>query len=93
MKGRATRPHGDNQLDRTAKQRAEERLRLWRFRGLCSIAAFVLSCAALYMFLYGQPLHRYWDSFGKYLIFPCEGLLLVMLYCVILWWAAWRTSK
>jgi len=78
---------------RTSKRRAEDRLRLWRMRGLLSIGAFVSGCALLSLFLYGHPLHRYWDSFGKYLIFVCEGLLLILLYCVGLWWAAWHTKR
>ena len=82
-----THPH------RSAKERAEERLRLWRGRGLLSIGAFLLGCAAVSVFLDGHPLHRYWESFGKYLIFLCMALLLVLLYCVGLWWAAWRSAK
>jgi len=84
---------GSNHSHHTARERARERLRLWRARALYSIGAFVLSCAAVYLFLEGQPLHRYWEFFGKYLIFLSMGLLLVLIYCVGLWWAGWRSSR
>jgi hypothetical protein len=84
---------GSNQGHNRSRERAQERLRLWRARALYSIGGFVLSCATIYLFLEGQPLHRYWESFGKYLILLCIGLLLALLYCVGLWWTAWHTSR
>lgn len=71
------------------KQNARERLGLWRKRGLYSTAALFLSCLLVYLFLAGSPLHAYWDSFGKYLLFPTMGLLLVFVYCTGLWCSAW----
>lgn len=82
-----------NHSPHKSRERAQDRLKLWRTRGLYSIGGFVFSCATVYLFLEGQPLHRYWESFGKYLIFLCMGLLLVLVYCVGLWWTAWRTSR
>jgi len=72
------------------KQNARKRLNLWRKRGLYSTAALLLSCFIVYLFLEGAPLHAYWESFGKYLLLLSMALLLVFLYCTLLWFAAWR---
>lgn len=75
------------------RQNAWLRLSLWRRRGLYSTVALILSCACVYPFLEGHPLHSHWESFGKYLLFLPMGLLLVFLYCNGLWWGAWQSKR
>ncbi len=58
------------------RRNARERLRLWQKRVLYSIGALLLSCALVYLFLDGSPLHGYWDSFGKYLLLVAMASLL-----------------
>jgi hypothetical protein len=65
-----------------AKQDAMEYLRLWNKRALCATAAFFLSCASVSPFLYGHPLHAYWESFGKYLVLLSMALLIPFVACV-----------
>jgi len=60
----------------TAKQEASNILQLWKKRAICFTAAFFLSCTAVSLFLYGHPLHAYWDSIGKYLVYLSMFLLL-----------------
>lgn len=38
--------------------------------------AFVASCAAVWPFLAGSPLHRYWDTLGVFFLFVASVLLL-----------------
>lgn len=59
-----------------ARKDAEEYLHLWQRRALYSTVAFILSCAAVYPFLYGHSLHAHWESFGKYLIFLSMALFI-----------------
>jgi hypothetical protein len=65
-----------------ARQDAEEYLRVWKGRAFYATAAFFLSCASVYPFLYGHSLHAYWESFGKYLVLLSMGLLLPFVVCV-----------
>jgi hypothetical protein len=65
-----------------AKQDAEEYLRLWRKRAIYATAAFLLSCAAVSLFLEGHPLHIYWEAFGKYLVLVSMVLLIPFVICV-----------
>jgi hypothetical protein len=65
-----------------AKQDAVEYLRLWKKRALYATAAFFLSCASVTAFLYGHPLHAYWESFGKYLVLFSMALLIPFVVCV-----------
>lgn len=69
------------QGDRAAAlQETEDYFRLWRKRALYVTAAFLLSCASVIPFSYGYPLHAYWHSFGNYLLYLSEILLIP---CVI----------
>jgi hypothetical protein len=70
------------------KQNAKERLRVWKRRSIYSGIALVLSCASVVPFLYGHPLHGYWESFGKYLVLLSMGFLVVFVYCAALFLAA-----
>lgn len=72
-----------------AKQDAEEYLRLWKKRALYATLAFVLSCAAVSLFLDGHPLHAYWDSIGKYLLLLSMALLLPFVACVGIALSSW----
>lgn len=78
---------------RPRREASQTRLRLWRTRSIYAIGAFSLSCVIVYLFLKGHALHAYWENFGEYLIVLSEALLLVLVYCVGLWWAAWQTSR
>jgi len=75
------------------RQNARGRLRLWQKRALYSIGALFLSCALVYLFLDGSPLHGYWESFGKYLLLVSMALLLWFVYCMSLLWGAWRMFR
>jgi hypothetical protein len=68
---------------------ATEYLRRRGNKALYASISFVLGCAAITLFLDGFPLHAYWESFGKYLIFLTMGLLIVMLNYVGMFWSAW----
>jgi hypothetical protein len=64
-----------------ARQDAIEYLHIWKKRALYATAAFALSCAAVSLFLKGSPLHGYWESFGRYLLFLSMVLLLPFVAC------------
>src|SRR5579884_2313531 len=49
---------------------------IWKKRALYSTGAFVLSCVSVWPFLYGYPLHIYWNDFGKYLVLLSMALLI-----------------
>jgi hypothetical protein len=76
-----------------ARQYARERIGLWRKRSLYSTVALLLSCAFVYPFLEGHPLHKYWESFGKYLIIVSMILLVAFVYCTGLFWSAWQALR
>lgn len=65
-----------------ARQDAEEFLHRWRNRAVYSTAAFIISCTAVYPFLYGHSLHAHWESFGKYLVLLSMALLSPFVICV-----------
>jgi hypothetical protein len=75
------------------RQYAKERIGLWRRRSLYSTVALLASFACVYPFLYGNLLHKYWDSFGKYLILVSMTLLVVFVYCTGLYWSAWQALR
>src|SRR5579863_4355638 len=76
-----------------AINQARDRLRLWKSRSLYSLVLLFLGCAAVVPFLYGYPLHTYWESFGKYLVLLSMGLLVVAVYCTGLLWGAWTALR
>jgi hypothetical protein len=65
-----------------AKQEAEKLLNRWKKRAFYSTGAFFGCCASVTPFLYGHPLHVYWNSFGKYLLLLSMALLIPFIYCV-----------
>ncbi|MES2220947.1 MAG: hypothetical protein V4587_08285 [Acidobacteriota bacterium] len=82
-------PAPSHEESAAAKQDAEEYLSLWKKRALYSTSAFFLSCAAVSLFLYGHPLHAYWNSFGKYLLLLSMALLIPFVCCVGIAFSAW----
>jgi hypothetical protein len=58
-------------------------------RALIATGAFTASCALVAPFLAGNPLHRYWDAIGKYILLPSLGLLIPFVVCVGWAWSAW----
>jgi hypothetical protein len=75
------------------REYANERIGLWKKRSIYSGTVFFLSCASVAPFLYGHPLHAYWNSFGKYLVLLAMGLLVVFVYCAGLWYSAWMALR
>jgi hypothetical protein len=75
------------------RQFAAEQIAVWRRRSLYSTAALVLTCAFIYPFLAGHPLHGYWESFGKYLIFVAMAFLIVFVLCTGLFYSAWQALR
>ena len=72
-----------------ARQDAKAILQLWKMRAVYSTVAFFLSCASVTPFLYGYPLHAYWNSFGKYLVLLSMGLLLPFGICTGIAISSW----
>jgi hypothetical protein len=75
------------------RQYARERICLWRRRSIYSTAAFLLSCAAVYPFLKGDPLHEYWESFGKYLVLVSMAMLVMFAMCAGFFYSAWQALR
>jgi hypothetical protein len=75
------------------RQYAAEQISLWRSRSLASTAALLLTGALIYPFLKGHPLHAYWESFGKYLIFVAMALLIVFVLCTGFLYSAWQALR
>ena len=75
------------------KEFAAEQIAVWRRRSLASTAALLLTCALIYPFLKGHPLHAHWDSFGKYLIFVAMALLIVFVLCTGFFYIAWQALR
>jgi hypothetical protein len=72
---------------------AEERLAKHRKWMLFSFAAFFASCVLVWPFLAGNPLHRYWDSFGVFLL---SVVLFLFIFCgAALIWAmnSWSYAR
>ena len=74
-------------------ENAKDRLRLWRKRAFFSGVGLLLSCGLVAPFLYGNPLHAYWESFGKYLLLVSMGMLLVFVYCGAMFLSAWSLLR
>jgi hypothetical protein len=55
--------------------------------------AFVVSCAAVWPFLAGNPLHRYWDTLGVFFLFV--AMVLLVPFALSLGWAlnAWIFAR
>ena len=75
------------------RQLAAEQIAVWRRRSLASTAALLLTCAFIYPFLKGHPLHAHWESFGKYLIFVAMALLIVFSLCTGFFYIAWQALQ
>jgi membrane protease YdiL (CAAX protease family) len=75
------------------KQFAEEHIGLWRKRSIYSPVALLLSCATVYPFLKGHPLHEYWEPFGKYLVLLSMAMLVVLVLCIGFFCSAWQALQ
>jgi membrane protease YdiL (CAAX protease family) len=82
-----------NQEVLEVRQYAKERIGIWRRRSLYSAVALLLSCASVYPFLKGHPLHEYWESFGKYLVLLSMAMLVVFVLCTGLFYSAWQALR
>jgi hypothetical protein len=70
------------------RQYAKERIGLWRKRSIYSTVALLLSCASVYPFLKGHPLHEHWESFGKYLVLLSMALWVAFVLCTGFFYSA-----
>ncbi|HEY6445894.1 MAG TPA: hypothetical protein VIY53_05495 [Acidobacteriaceae bacterium] len=70
-------------------ENARGRLRLWARRTANATAALLLNCVAVWLFLDVGPWHAYWQPFGQVFLLLGMALLLVFVYCLSLWMAAW----
>jgi hypothetical protein len=75
------------------RQYARERIGLWRRRSLYSIAALLLSCAAVIPFSKGHSLHAHAEPFGRLLVGLAMALLVASVFCTGLFWAAWQALR
>jgi hypothetical protein len=75
------------------KQNARVRLRLWKRRSLYSVGAFLLSCVCVYPFVDGRQLSVHGESVKQGLLLLAMALLLIVLYCSLLFWGAWRALR
>jgi hypothetical protein len=85
-------PTGTEEI-REVRQYAYKYISLWRKRTLYSTLALLLSCASVYLFSDGHPLHRRWEDIGKYLVLVSMGLLLLFVYCAGSWYSAWQALR
>jgi hypothetical protein len=59
-------------------------------RSLYVSTAFVLALAIPIPFLAGFPLHKYWDTIGKFILLFCMGLLVVLVWQLGTTWVIWQ---
>ena len=76
-----------------ALDNATRRFRLWRTRAFYSIAALVLSCAAVYPFVDGRVLSAQGESAKHFLLLLWLGSLIACLYFILILWGAWRSVR
>jgi hypothetical protein len=65
-----------------ARESAKQLLRRRTKQAIYATVVFSASCAAVSPFLEGHSLHRYWESFGKYLVLLSMGLLIPFIIYV-----------
>jgi hypothetical protein len=85
-------PLGDQEM-LEVRQYAKEHICLWRRRSIYSTVALLLSCASVYPFLKGHPLHQYWKSFGRYLVLLSMAMLVVFVLCTGFFYSAWQALR
>ena len=86
----------DKKFDSDLRQRladAETKLLLWKRRALVTTSAFVLSCISVVPFLYGFPLHKYWESLGKNLLLVSMCLLPIFAFCSGIAYSFWDSVR
>ena len=72
----------------SATRQARTYSQTWKRRmGYFGIAT-ALAVASVIPFLYGFPLHEYFEAFGKYLLFVAFGCFSMLMYSVgmTIWW-------
>ena len=52
---------------------------------IVATTAFLSSCAAVWPFLAGSPLHRYWDTLGIFFLFVT--MVLIIPFAISFGWA------
>src|ERR1700739_77132 len=75
------------------RQYAKKHIGRWRRRSICATVALLLSCASVYPFLEGHPLHQYWGSFGKYPVLRSMAMLVVVVVCTGFFYSAWQALR
>jgi multisubunit Na+/H+ antiporter MnhB subunit len=79
-----------------ALHKARTRLNKWKGKMISSGIALIATILAVLPFLEGHPLHRYFESVGKYFIYLCVGLLSLFVISSALTnnlWSYWRSLK
>jgi hypothetical protein len=78
-----------DQIQASARQTIEKQKR-W---ALIASVSFLASCALVWPFLQGNPLHRYWDSTGRYLLML--SMILLLPFAASISWVinAWIYSR
>jgi hypothetical protein len=70
----------EDEDDRELQRKVKESFKRWG-RASCYLGlALVVSITLVVPFLYGNPLHRLWNTFGVGLVVVSMGLLLASLY-------------
>jgi|GEM_PF-4159914 hypothetical protein len=65
-------------------RQTERVVHVWNKGALYSTAAFFVSCASVWPFFTGYPLHKYWAGLGRYLLLLSMVLLLPWVICVVI---------
>jgi hypothetical protein len=81
----AERPRRDvaaeeEKQDQATEKLIEQRVRAWKRRTTWLGVTLGGSLVSIIPFLYGNPLHNYWDSVGRKLLLPAGCLLCAFLY-------------
>jgi len=76
-----------------AKENAKNRFQLWRKRSIYSTALLLLSFAAAYPFVDGRQLSIHGEATKQLLLLLSLGMLIVTLYCTVLFWASWQCIR
>lgn len=89
---RTEEPLSEKEL-REVKENATARFRLWKGRAMYSMVAFLLSWVCVYPFVDGRRLPGHGESVKQALLLLALALLLMALYCCLLFWGAWRALR
>jgi hypothetical protein len=75
------------------KTEAEQLLAKQRKWAIIASGAFIASCASVWPFLAGNPLHRHWDTLGTFFLFV--AMVLLFPFAISVGWAisAWFYAR